>query len=362
MDLRIVRGKALPVGVDLGSSAVKLAQLKANDGGIDLLAIGEADVPRSCLADPASRLDCFCNRLRDVLNRNTFRGRQAALSLPAGDTSVLHVKIPKLPSQEVPSAIESELRGKLPYAVEDAVVRHVIVGDVHHDDQTKQEAIVVAVSRGTLEDYLHMAGRAKLDVIAVNAEPFAVVECFARLFRRASDSQRAVLFVDMGATSTQVALAHGGRTVFARNLPAGGDQFDQAVAEKMDVPLEKVQAMRRDLIAGTIDQGESEQIYAALEEPLDSLAGEMTKCLRYYESVFRNHDVERAVFVGGQASDKRLCQSLARRLALPAQIGDPLMRVSSVAAQTCAAGIDRRVPQPRWAVAVGLSLGAQQPA
>ena len=83
----------------------------------------------------------------------------------------------------------------------------------------------------------------------------------------------------------------------------------------------------------------------------------MTQCLRYYESVFRHRTVERAIFVGGQAYDKRLCQSLAQRLNVPAQIGDPLVRVKRSPGAGARLNFDWRQPQPAWAVAVGLSLG-----
>jgi type IV pilus assembly protein PilM len=347
--------------VDLGTSAVKLAQLRISQSGIDLVAAGEIEIPRSCRNDASGRLDHICQGMPGVLNSNAFKGRQAILSLPAQETFVQHVKIPKLPPHQAPLAVQNELQGKLPYPIEDAIIRHITVGEVYGEGETKQEAIVVAVSRRTLETYLAMARRAKLDVIGVDIEPFAIVECFSRLFQRADDAQRAVLFVDIGAASTQVVLAHGKDPVFARNLAIGGEQLDQAVAERMKVPFEKAQAARRELTAANADTTDAEELYQALEEPLNSMADEMTKCLRYYESVFRKHSIDRAIFVGGQACDKRLCQSLAQRLALPAQVGDPLMRIRSATAQL-AKVIDRRTPQPQWAVAVGLSLGAMRAA
>jgi Tfp pilus assembly PilM family ATPase len=95
---------------------------------------------------------------------------------------------------------------------------------------------------------------------------------------------------------------------------------------------------------------------------VDEMTDEFTQCLRYHESVFRNQAVERAIFLGGQAVDKRLCQNIAQRLNVPAQVGDPLVRISSSAAGAPETGIDRREPQPRWAVAVGLSIGGGQAA
>ena len=101
------------------------------------------------------------------------------------------------------------------------------------------------------------------------------------------------------------------------------------------------------------------QIHHHLTEPVDALAAELSKCVRYYESVFRGRPVERAIFLGGQAYDKELCQALARRLNLPAQIGDPLLRIKRPTGSDPDEGMDHREPQPDWAVAVGLSVGAE---
>jgi type IV pilus assembly protein PilM len=217
---------------------------------------------------------------------------------------------------------------------------------------------VAAAPRETLEAYLEMAGKAGLDVVGINIESCAVVQCFARLFRRAGDEARAILFLDLGAQSTQVLLTHGEKLVFARNLDRGDSQFDQALAAGLKISPQQAHSMRRDLQKSTADNPAQDEVYHHLEGPLDSLAAEIMQCIRYHDAVFRNQAVERLVLVGGQACDKRLCQALAERLNLPAQIGDPLLRVRRVDGAGLHIGLDRREPQPQWAVAVGLSLGA----
>jgi len=71
--------------------------------------------------------------------------------------------------------------------------------------------------------------------------------------------------------------------------------------------------------------------------------------------------VERVLFLGGQARDRRFCEEIARRIDLPAHIGDPLARVGRADGVKWNTGMDRRQAQPAWAVAVGLSIGAEMP-
>jgi type IV pilus assembly protein PilM len=317
-------------------------------------------VPPEIRKDGRKRLDFLGGNLGNLVKANTFKGRQCVLSLPAEPVFVQHVKIAKLPAEDTTAAVRRELQGKLPFALDQAIIRHILAGDIYGDGEPRQEVVTVSTSRDTLDNHLGMARSAKLDVVGVNVECCALVECFGRMFRRAADASRTILYMDIGAASTQVVLSHGSRLVFARNLPIGGDRFDLAVTEGMRVPVEQAREMRRGLSQNTVDgteEGPGDAIYNFLDKPISSLVEEVTQCLRYYESVFRNQAIERAIFLGGQAYDKRLCQTIARQLNLPAQIGDPLLRTKRVEGAGLQLGLDRREPQPDWAVAVGLSLG-----
>jgi len=139
----------------------------------------------------------------------------------------------------------------------------------------------------------------------------------------------------------------------------GARQMEQGASERLGLPLEQVRAARRPDEGGEGPDLAAEQVYDGMGEALDALVGEITKCLRYYESVFPTRSIERAIFLGGEALDRRLCQRVARRLNLPAQIGDPLARVSRPRASGGPGPLDGRQMQPAWAVAVGLSLGAE---
>ncbi len=340
MPLKFVKGTTLPIGLDVGTSAVKMAQMRQSDDTLELLAAGSAQLPRT--GDLHQRLEQAGGAIQSILKSNDFKVRQCILSLPADCVSVQHVKTPKLPPLETGKSLRFELAGKLPFAVEDAIIRHVVAGDVFSDGDPQQEVIAVAADRGLVESYLKMADKAGLDVVGVNIEACAIVECFARLFQRSTDSARTILYVDVGAATTQVALSHGTSIVFARNLMTGGDQLDQAVAEGLSIPVTHARALRRDPDKIPKDSAAENELYRLMERGLHSLAEELTHCLHYYESVFRNQGVERAIFVGGQAYDKRLCQSLAQRLNLPAQVGDPLVRVKRVGNAGLSSGLDRR--------------------
>jgi Tfp pilus assembly PilM family ATPase len=98
-------------------------------------------------------------------------------------------------------------------------------------------------------------------------------------------------------------------------------------------------------------------VEAACRDPLNRLIEELELCRRYYEATFPKSPIDRLVFIGGEAKQKSLCQQIARRMALSAQVGDPMVRLNKHSEVGIDSGIDRREPQPCWAIAIGLSMG-----
>ena len=345
----------LPIGIDLGSSAAKLAQLRLLKDGLELLALGKIEKPQDIGDNLLTRLDFLAQNIPRVLKASQFKGRRCILSLPAEHTFVRHVKVPKLDPQATALAVRKATQSELPYPINEAVVRHVIAGDVHCEGGTRQEVIAVAVPLATMDAYLEMTNRVGLEVVGVNVEPLTLVHCFSSLFDWGADPAKAVLYVDMGSVSTQVVIAHGPDVAFARNLPRGSRQLVQAVAENTAVPPEQECKVPPDVQEreGYVD---CKTLAQQAEEWVEATSQNIEHCLRYYEAVFRKSSVERIVFTGGQARDRGICQLLAKRLNLPAQIGNPAaaMQIGQNAANVL--GQDEQA-NPSLAVAIGLSLG-----
>jgi len=293
MSWRLTKTRTLPIGIDLGTASIKLVQLRRLPDELELVAAASLALDEDAPPAGRRRPDALAGPLRDVLKTAGFKTRECVLSLPAAATVVRHVKTARLPPDELARLVRRGLGDKLPFAGEEAVVRHLVAGEVHGEKGAGLEVIVVAASRGVVEAHLSLARRCRLDVVALNVEPCAILECFARLFRRADDRDRVTLFLDFGRACTQVVIAHGQRLAFARNVMLGARQMEQGASERLGLPLEQVRAARRPDEGGEGPDLAAEQVYDGMGEALDALVGEITKCLRYYESVFPTRSIER---------------------------------------------------------------------
>jgi len=427
---RIVATSANPIGVDFGTDCLRMAQVQVIDGEPRIVAAASADVPAHVRNDPAGRASFFVETTRDLLAQGKFKSRQAILALPAAQMYIQHIRMARLDEEATRKALPWEARGKLPIDPSQALLRHTIAGEIYHDSEPRNEVILMAAARDTVNTLLASASRAKLDVIGMNVEPMAIVDCFGHIYRRKTDKSAVVCFVDIGYKSTRAVIAEGSKILFARSIPVGGEHLNRAVAQALSVGQEEAKLLRIKLAQGqpSLDEHRARQeingaetemvneapvqaeaggfalldasmakaeksnaagdrrggvatmaapqqaarggarppadpqeqmvlVEEACHEPLDRLVEELGLCRRYYEATFPARPVEKLVFVGGEARQRRLCQHVAREMALAAQVGDPLVRMGRLSEVGIESGIDRRQPQPGWVTAIGLSLG-----
>ena len=221
---------ANPIGVDFGSDCLRLAQVQrvgsgktdasgASTGEYKLLAAASADVPQHVRHNPESRLQFFTETTRDLLAQGGFRGRDAILGLPAASMFIQHLRIPKMDEEQTKKSLPWEARGKLPIDPNQALLRHLIAGEVYHDQEAKNEVIVMAAAREVVNQLLAAASKAKLNVVGMNVEPKALVDCFGHVYRRKTDSEVTSCYIDVGCVATRAVIARGGQIFFARSHP-----------------------------------------------------------------------------------------------------------------------------------------------
>jgi type IV pilus assembly protein PilM len=415
--------KANPIGVDFGTDSLRIAQVQRIPAGTSfeyrLFAAASADVPSHIRANPAARLAFFIETTRDLLSQGNFKGKQAILAMPAAAMFIQHLRMARMDDEETKKALPWEAAGKLPIDPQQALIRHLIAGEVYSDNEPHNEVIVMAAVREAVNQFLAAAAKARLDVIGMNVEPKALIDCFSHVYRRKMDADQTSCYVDMGSVATRAIIARGGHIHFARSIPIGGDHLNRAVASALSLQPEEAKMLRIKLshLQPNIDEQrqkrEVEPSAPAAPEPaaeensfallgavptapspvtasaeatatlvapapsalgeqgaaveqacaplLSKLVDELQLCRRYYEATFPSKPVDRLIFVGGEARQRTLCQQIAQSMGVAAQVGDPLVRMGRVSDIGIESGIDRRQPQPGWAVAIGLSLGPATP-
>lgn len=336
-----------PIGVDLGSRAIKLLQF--NGDRTRVVATVRHELSPVEGLRPEQQADRLTDALRQARQGREFVGRDAVLCLGGEQLFVQNIRVPKSSGEELDRIVRAEAEGKLPFAAREAEIRFVEAADVRQGEMTKREVVLLACHQPILERLLSIVVRAGLRPVAVDIEPAAVLRCYSRQFRRDEDKRQRSLLVHVGASSTAVVIAQGGDALFIKYIETSGRTLDEAVAKHLKLGLTEAAALRRqhaDCQADRRDEEISRSLAEAVRPIVDRLIGELSLCLRYHSVTFRGQPVARVILGGGEATSA-LAETLTARLDIPSEVGEPLRLFQP------AKSIGR---QCQWDVAAGLAL------
>ncbi len=318
-----LKRQVYPIGIDIGSDAIKMAQLARGRKGPCIVAGASEKVPPGLSSGSSEWQRWVVDFIKKITSNGTFRGREIITAIPAHDVFIEQIGVPKVPNDRLKEVILSKVQQKLAFDSTDALVKYVVTSEQtgRNINGTTLEVLVMVAERPKVERHLAMYENADLQVKAVGVWPLAMTLSYTKFFaKRSNDRQAVVMLLETGASSTKVVICRGGELLFARFIPLG--------VKKM-----------------------------TSEEMIKRLILELLACERFFESIPGAGRIERLIYLSGRASDKSICDhltQLAQRWNISAQIGDVLGAVEIKSRYGY--GFDRRGCQVNWATVFGLSL------
>lgn len=348
MIARLRQNRCGPIGIDIGSRSVKLAQFSAD--GTRLIEASRWDLPPVSETVSDSEID---EQIVESLGRaregRGFRGNDAVLCLNHRHLFLQNIRVSKSAQVSLDRTVQQEAAGRIPFPVADAEIRYIEAADIRQGDAVMREVILMACHRPVLDRLLRVVERAKFRPVAVDVEPASLVRTYTSQFRREEDREVRTMYVHVGFEATLVVIAQGDELLFVKYIELGGKQFDEAVSRKLKMPLLDSASLRRNNGDRRSDRQDPEitrSVADAMRPAVERLASELSMCVRYHSVTFRGRPLERFVLGGGEASEP-LLESLTKRVGVTGELSDPFRMYAR-------AGKPGRTSH--WDIAAGLAL------
>ena len=349
------------VGIDIGARAIKLLQLREHSRGLRVVGAGRVDVHETG-SDGAGTL---VEQLRGAFAAGGFTGRRCVVCLPRNEIRVQSVRMPRMPDEELRQAAVWEASQRFGFdrsAMEVDVIR---TGAELQGAENREEILLIAAPHESINAWLQPVMAAGLRPVALETHFTALARMFTGMDPVNSAQKRVRVVVDVGASGSTVMITRDRHIAFCKSIDIGGDQFDRAVADHLQIDT----AVARELRASRMAAATGQDVAPALNDPsiqraeydavrplLGNFAKEVVLCLRYYGVTFRGHPPEQLILTGGDCLEPRLGETLADQCQIPVTYDDERSMLDSLADGI--RGVLQRPAGPSawWAVAAGLSL------
>ncbi len=363
------RAKSM-VGLDIGTSRVKLVELTAKGASVELTRAAVELTPVDVIRDgKVVQPEQVAVVIKKALAAGHFRPGEVVAAIAGQGVVVRHVQFPKMPEEELREALKWEGQKYIPFPMEEAVVDFEVIHGIADPEAANMEVMLVAAQRSIVDSHLAAIELAGLRVVAVDVQPFTVLRALRYeplgAERLPTAGNGIVAYVDIGAGTTDIVIAEGEILRFTRIVPVGGYSFTRAISDRLGVGFEEAEQIKIDEARVYQDQSQlglldarSRVIADAVLDTAREIGTEVRRSLDYHDLQLqgRRDDaaVGRVVLAGGGSVLDGLDQYLQGELGLPTTMCDPLRNIAIN--PKVAAKLDLAKLGPMLAVGVGLAL------
>lgn len=341
--LPFLRKSSDSFGLDIGSSAVKVVRLSDSGATRRLTNFAMVPLPAEAIADGTIREpQTVADAIREAVGKAGVKTSDAAISICGRELIIKKVQIPQVPAKEVHDVVQLEAEHHIPFAIEEVFLDYHTVGQ--HDGV--MDLILVAVKKSKVTEYMSVVEQAGLQPAIVDVDGFALGNQFE--LNHPEDGHEAVALIDIGASIMKTNVLRGGATIFARDIPFGGNNYTQAIAQRLNIPFEQAEAAKLGRDVGV----KWDTLVPALETVSRDLSLEVQRTFDYFASTAESERIGKIMLAGGCAQMPGLNEYLSSNWGIPVELARPFERVQvapAYAEEVATIG-------PALAVAVGLGL------
>lgn len=358
------------IGIDIGSSSIKIVQLKRKSGKAILETYGALALgPYAGLeTGRATNLpsEKIAEALNDILREANTTTRQCAVALPFRSSLITVLELPTQSMKQFGQMIPIEARKYIPVPITEVTLDWTIIpkeqnspddSDGRDLDQINQsgqklstpsvpksDVLVVALHNETINSYKEIISKTNLQT------GFFEVELFSTMRSVLDQEVAPIAIFDMGAASTKLYVVERGIVKVSHTINRGSQDITLSVSQATGMSIERVETLKR--TNGLLPaKAVNENIKDIAVLVLDFILSETNRVLLGYQKKYRKN-IKKIVLVGGGCALKGFMQVVQENLQTPVVLGDPFSKV-----QTPAFLEDiLRNTGPEFAVAVGIAL------
>ena len=342
-------GKKSMVGVDIGSSSVKAVELQGKNNDFQLVSLGyEGLQPDSIVDGQIMELNAVSNAIGNIFNEHKIKTTTVAAGVNGHSVIVKNIVLPQMTEDELQESFAWHAEEHIPFDISDVNLDYHVTGssaDAIH-------VLMAACKRDKIANIKQAIQLAGKQPAVIDVDAFALQNCYELNY----DPQpgQVVALLNIGASTTNINILNGARSVFTRDATFGGNQYTSLLQKELGLTFDQAERVKRGMLMP--EGSEDREIEPILDTVSDILALEIQKTMDFYRATVEDGEaaVQKILVSGGGSKLKGLIEFLARRFEIPAEVFDPFRKI-----RVDSRGFDpeyMREIVPEMAIAVGLAL------
>ena len=306
------------IGLDIGSSSIKLAHVKSTGSEYGVKKFGVFPLPPDAIVDGAimdhaSVIDGIKTALREL----KVREKEVATSLSGHSVIIKKVVLPTTTPEELEESIQWEVEQYIPFDIKDVKIDFQVIGPLK-EDPAKMDVLLVAVKTDLVNDYISVVKDAGLSPAIVDIDSIAAGNAFE--FCHPVSDEQVPMVINVGASLMNVNILHSGVPLLTRDVPMGGGMYTSEIKKQLAVSFETAEALK----VGAKDAGDrAEKLTEVMKTVSNILATEAHRSYNFFSATYPDRLVTKVYLTGGAAKSAFLKDMMGEKIGVDVELFNP---------------------------------------
>jgi len=349
------------LGVDIGTSSIKVVQLRKSEGKFKLETYGEIStlgyverLNESFQSSSLKNLEAITREMiKLVIERSRADAKNVVMAIPVFSSFTSVIEMPEMAEKELNRAVEFEARKYIPIPLSEVVLDWKVVDSGTIKDENSKtiqgkRVLLIAAPKEVVNKYTRIADALSLRINALELESFS----FARSLSQ--DEEKPICVLDIGARATSFTVIDKNTVQMSHGLDIAGAEMTRILASSLGIAFKRAEDFK--LTHGINNSGSEEAVdkketKETLITLIDEILNESERMMNSYY-LKTNRKIEKLILNGGSAQMEGLREYTEKKLNVKTFVADPWTKVAYLP------GLEKNLKEigPEFSVAVGAAM------
>jgi type IV pilus assembly protein PilM len=309
------------IGLDIGSSSIKLVELREGKSGYELQNLAISPLPPEAIVDGALMDSVtIIDAIRDLISTSKTKAKNVVASVSGHSVIVKKITLPIMTEAELEESIQWEAERYIPFDINDVNIDFQIFGSGQENPDV-MDVVLVAAKKDIINDYVSVIMESGLNPVIIDIDSFALENMLAINYE--VDKEETVAMANVGASMTNINIIKNNISGFTRDIFKGGNQVTEEIQRQLHVDYEEAERIK----VGSKMDVTSQPIQNVLKTASESLAIEIGNSLEFFQSTSTYEKINKLYLSGGGSKIKDFNIILQQQIGIPVEITNPFKKV-----------------------------------
>jgi type IV pilus assembly protein PilM len=310
------------IGIDIGSSSIKLVELIEGKNGFKLQNLAISSLPPEAIVDGAFMDSVtIIDTIRDLITTSKVKTKDVVTSVSGHSVIVKKISLPFMTEAELEESIRWEAERYIPFDINDVNIDFQTFGS-NPENPEVMEVVLVAAKKDIINDYVSMIMEAGLNPVIIDIDAFALENMLAINYE--IGKEEVVAIVNVGASITNINILKDNVSGFTRDIFKGGNQITEDIQRQLHVDYDEAEKIK---VGSKVDVTSRSIVQNLLKTASESLAVEIRNSLDFFQSTTTYEKISKLYLSGGGSKIKDFDILLQQEIGIPVEIVHPFTKI-----------------------------------